>query len=325
MNQDTQNFFAFAEDEFACLSPILRASFLAISVASRPLHANEIVDLITRFELHRYILKGNTPAKTINARLSEHIIQRGNDSLFYRTGPNEFFLRHLRDPSSINLDYEKVFHRPRAKQVTDENVLVMDYEEVNARYFGRFVRASLDELEETIENDCFFMHRPSAELNLSVKQFVTYTIVQHGDRYLTYKRGKFSNPSKNLQRTSSIAFGGHITDQDFDLFSDPVTSLLNNSSRELMEELDLSKHFDSLDEINRRSEILGLINVNDNSDARQHVAVVVNFTFPCDVAPISRELGIVEVEWLSSHELKSMRSNFDLWSRYLIDELQDIN
>ncbi|WP_290496350.1 HTH domain-containing protein [Hyphomonas sp. UBA4494] len=308
------------EDRFERLSPYLRAAYLALSISARPNHVREIIEKIDQFELHPNIHVGQTPEKTMNARLSEHILLEGANSLFCRTGPNTFYLRRLDSEDSSLTEYERVWHIARTKQVTNERVLVAPYGELSKRVSGRFV-GSGDVSFSDLEDICFFMHRPEAELDKSVKQFVTYTTVRSNHSYLVFRRGSYSNPSRNLRDTLSIAFGGHVTDEDFDLFTEGDQAFLNNSSRELMEELALPAELNDVDLVNRISSIQGYINVDDNSDARQHIAVAITVDYTLNEMPRSGELGITNVDWFSIEDLRVHRHRFDLWSRFIIDRI----
>lgn len=308
------------DDRFEQLSPYLRAVYFAIAIAARPLHAKEILNAMERHSLHEGALTGQTPEKTLNARLSENILQEGLESLFCRTGPNTFSLRHLETNAPSFTNYEALWHFRREKIPSDENVLVAPYTSLREIIDGKFVPSEQIAFAD-IEKISFFMPRSVAETDLSVKQFVTYTIVRNGGRYLVFQRGVYSNRSENLQGRLSIAFGGHVSDSDFDLFSEGNQAFLNNSSRELLEELAVSGTYASIDDVNKRSKIIGYINTDENSDARQHIAVVVSVDHICQTAPESSELGIRQVTWFTISELWLHRNRFDLWSRHIIDRV----
>lgn len=308
------------EAKFSDLSSYLQSAYLAIAVAARPLHTRDILEIIDKFKFHDNIFAGETPHKTMNARLSENIVELGVSSVFCRTGPNVFSLRHFERRENLPTSYERHRHFTRTKRVTSENVLVAPVEILKRRLpapFSPFPQFSFDDFGEII----YFKFRPDAENDFSIKQFVTYSLVRRDRQYLIFRRGKYSNPSEHLRDTFSIAFGGHVTDHDFDLFVDGNTAFLNNSSRELFEELNLPEEYRSIDAVTRNSEILGFINVDDNSDARQHVAVVIVINYTSDILPESGELGIRDVQWASLDEISHNKDAFDLWSRYIIERL----
>lgn len=315
-------FFENNEDKFFSLSPLLQEVFIAISIASRPLHAREIVKILELRNGNEFWKKSKTPEKTINARVSEHILKSETQSVFFRTGPNLFYHRLLNESAVFDSQYEESWHLPRTKPLTDEFVLVAPKDQLEKRVFGDFVPLEQIDLH-AVKSLSYFMPRSTAERDKSVKQFVSYSMVKSLDRYLVYRRGKWSNPSANLHRTWSIAFGGHVSDADLTLFDDFEDCFLNNSSREVREELKLFNLFDDLEGLNSKSSLKGFINVDDNSDAKQHVAAVVDVRLNLKEMPSKVENGINELQWLSLDELAYHRSQFDLWSKILISKVTE--
>ena len=290
------------EEQFASLNSYLKVAYLAISIASRPLHSSEIIRVADEFGLMPKHLSGLTPEKTLNARLAEHILNIKSSGLFYRTAPATYFLTHLNLSRHDEVKYELFDVNRRLRIIKSSKVLVAPKDKLEKLIYGKFVPYSTEQVEQIFNDVCFFTDREAAENDLSLKQFVTYTLVKNEDNYLVYRRGKYTNPSENLKDTLSIAFGGHVEDIDFTLFNDVESAFIENSSRELLEELSVHQQFPDLDKVSEKSSILGFINVDDNSDARQHIAVVVQVNFPSYVLPERGELGITELSFLNTSE-----------------------
>ena len=309
------------EDDFFSLSPILQEVFLAISISGRPLHSKEIVRIIEKRKGPEFWGESKTPEKTVNARVSEHILKSQSTQVFFRTGPNLFYHKLLNESASFDSQYEESWHQPRVKNVTDEFVLVAPKVLLQSKLYGDFTDLEDVDLPDIYENLCYFMPRIAAENDTSVKQFVSYSLVKNGEKYLVYRRGKWSNPSANLHRKWSIAFGGHVSDADLTLFDNFEDCFLNNSSREVREELKLFDIYSDIGDLNAISKLLGFINVDYNSDARQHVAAVVKVSLDLKNMPSKVEAGINELQWLDEDELYKTDWHFDLWSRMLIARL----
>ena len=81
--------------------------------------------------------------------------------------------------------------------------------------------------------------------------------------------------------------------------------------------------FDDLEGLNSKSSLKGFINVDDNSDAKQHVAAVVDVRLNLKEMPSKVENGINELQWLSLNELAHHSSQFDLWSKILISKVTE--
>lgn len=317
------SFLESSVDRFFKLNPQLKDIYIAISIAARPLHSKEIVDVLKRLKGDDYWEGAKTPEKTVNARISEHI-RNYPDQVFFRTGPNIFYHRPINEAARFDSQYEENWHQPRVKTITDEFVLVAPKDELEHVIYGSFIPVASVNMNVLEKELCFFMPRSSAELNTSVKQFVSYSLVRSAEKCLIYRRGKWSNPSGNLFRKWSIAFGGHVSDEDLTLFDNFEDCFVNNSSREVREELKLFDSIPNVKVLNKASELTGFINVDDNSDARQHIAAVVEVELDIEAIPKNVESEITQLQWCSMTEIKENREYFDLWSRLLIDRFGEV-
>lgn len=318
-----KNLLRNTEDVFFSLSPILQEVFLAISISARPLHAKEIVDIIQRRRGPEFWGESKTPEKTVNARVSEHILNSEGNQVFFRTGPNLFYHKLLNESARFDSQYEESWHLPRVKNITDEFVLVAPRDELQRRLFGEFIAIEEVDIDSICKDLCYFMPRSAAEKDKSVKQFVSYSLLKTSSEYLVYRRGKWSNPSANLHRTWSIAFGGHVSDNDLTLFDSFKDCFLNNSTREVREELKLFNKLGGLNLLNSVSRLTGFINVDHNSDAEQHIAAVVEVNIDMQEMPRRVEAGINELQWLDVRELHQNIRHFDLWSKIIISRIEN--
>lgn len=309
------------EPTFSELNSYLRLAYLAISIAARPLHSSEILSISEKFGLMPDHLFGNTQIRTLNARLAEDILEKGDDSLFFRTAPAVYYLRHLSPLDDPNRAYELYNAVRREKKITKEDVLVAPKDLLQEYIFGQFIDVSEEKFSKIFSTICYFKNRYQAEEDIAVKQFVSYTTVRHDDKFLVFRRGKFSNKSENLRNTLSIAVGGHVTPNDFSLFNTVYEALLENSSRELMEELQTDDVFTTTADVKAVSTVKGFINVDDNSDAKQHIAAVVSVSYPNETPPKGKELGITDVSWYTKSELAQYQEYFDLWSRFIVQRI----
>ena len=81
-----------------------------------------------------------------------------------------------------------------------------------------------------------FLARPAAEKDPSHKQLIPYVLMVHQDRILRYKRGRGGEENR-LHGLYSIGIGGHISDQDADLFSQDALGYYDGMWREVEEEV----------------------------------------------------------------------------------------
>lgn len=265
---------------------------------------------------------GKTQHKTLQARLSEHILKFRDKSLVYRTSPGRFFLREFMDSGTIDPRYKVEFHaRRRKKDLSNENVLVIPRNTLDENNISGFVNDPREVLSLIKRTDAHYKVRKHAEEDFNIKQFVTYVIVVKNDRVLSYRRGKFSNAGKELLQARSIGFGGHVSDLDADFLDRDTFGIKNNATRELLEELWLEHD----EQINlQRSEtlqLLSFINVDDTQEARKHIACVLLYFCTPEFEPKKGELSINDLRWLDVTRRPNDLDDFELWSKILIEKL----
>ncbi|MDP9412636.1 MAG: HTH domain-containing protein [Pseudomonadota bacterium] len=296
----------------------------AIRHARRPLTPQEMLTVAASEGFLPGHLFGATMHKTLTARLSEHIRRESAGSRFFRTAPGTYFLHSLAVEPDIPDAYKKVHvGHLRSKSIRKENVLVAPREKLQEFIYGDYVPYNEDEFQEIYRSCCMFVDRAEAEEDNSLKQFVTFTLVFHGQKILTYRRGKFTTTSDLLKGQLSVGFGGHVNDADFTLFSRGGNAFRANAARELKEELFLDEAYQKLEDAAGRTRILGYVNVDDSADAQHHIAVLVAFKHKNDSLPKKGELSINQLSWLDLRNRKNDLSDFDLWSEMILRNLYE--
>lgn len=302
----------------------LQLASKAIELARRPLTPREMLTLARDNGFLPTHLTGVTMHKTLMARLAEHIHRASADADFFRTGPGSFFLHSLVNDPEIPDTYKHVYlgHR-RSKSIRKENVLVAPRDILESEIYGDFVPYSEDTFVDLYKTVLSFEDRAQAEKNSSIKQFVTFTLIFHEDKILTYRRGKFTTTSDTLKGQLSVGFGGHVNDQDFTLFSQGGDAFRENAARELREELFFDNLYRDFQETISRTSLIGYMNVDGDDDAEHHIAVLVAFRHCSDQLPKKGELSINQLSWLDLSSRKNDLSQFDFWSEIILQNIYD--
>ena len=81
------------------------------------------------------------------------------------------------------------------------------------------------------------LSRTDAESTDDHKQIVTYVLVTHGVKVLSFRRGTFNRAAAFLRGSLCIGFGGHVADSDLTIFSVADAGVVANAARELGEEV----------------------------------------------------------------------------------------
>ena len=193
-----------------------------------------------------------------------------------------------------------------------------------------------------------YIQRAEAENRNDSKQFVTYVFVQCGNRLLYFRRSYLSRAAEFLRGSKCIAFGGHVTEADFDMLSANDFGLSACTRRELSEELLLnpaqdasrSAHFtaDEGQKYQRQEttrlfqsaplELLGVLNDDSSEVGRRHVAVV--YRVWIENWDIAKRLGkgnssIKGLHWLDLTQDKVELEDFEYWSQLCLQKFFPAN
>ena len=156
-----------------------------------------------------------------------------------------------------------------------------------------------------------FRPRSRAEQDPEFKQLIPYVLIQKGDRWLHYVRGK-SSGEKRLVHMGSIGIGGHINPEDESLFQRGREFYEAALQRELSEELSLDGMFPTRP--------LGLLNDDSTPVGRVHLGIV--HLCRLDNREVTRREGcITDLRFLTLKQLLRRRPKLETWSQLCLDYL----
>jgi predicted NUDIX family phosphoesterase len=150
-----------------------------------------------------------------------------------------------------------------------------------------------------------FLKRKDAESNPAYKQLIPYALLQCGDKYFVYRRGKLL-AEKRLHGNYSLGIGGHISVTDPTLFG---TTYEDGLKREINEEVYLDSPY--------TQRIVALLNDDSNEVGKVHFAIVhvLSLEKP-SVRP--KEKSINETKFLGIADLQKDIEKFENWSQICI-------
>jgi predicted NUDIX family phosphoesterase len=318
----------------------LRVAEIVLASALSPLKAREIVDRGIERGLFGDHVLSRTPEESMQARLSMDILNRASQSKFLRTERGRFDLR------------AKLSHATNttgAEYVAEKRVLTTPEEEVlcaSQDAFGEvltFQGIDTDAtpiLDRLLRDDSVeYVSRSEAEVRNDAKQFVTYVLVQCGQRLLFFKRSYLSRAAEFLRGSKCVGFGGHVSQADFDILSLDDQGISACARRELMEELYLPNAEVEPTQtpaigstanariLNRATvrlfqraplERLGILNDDSSEVGRRHVAVVYRVWLPDWQSARHLEKGDSSIKglgWIDLSKDKLDIADFEYWSQ----------
>lgn len=289
----------------------------------RPLTARELVDYGLEDELFPAIGLSHTPQKSMQARLSIDILNNDH-SPFIRTGRGRFFLRELL--TSHGADDQKGLKIYQAERRTPtpstEMVLCVPkavYERfLNYQGVGNIGKSN--PIESLLDDELVYMPRSEAETNDAYKQVITYTVIQYQSKILSFRRGLYNRAARFLRGAQCVGFGGHVTEDDRDLFSFSDLGIRQNAAREISEELMLPVV--QRPQIDPSAlEFLGVLNDDSSDVGIRHMAVVLRYWVDdwSQWRSVSKgEASINRIRWLDTSNETINLSEFEYWSQLVI-------
>jgi len=161
----------------------------------------------------------------------------------------------------------------------------------------------------TAPSQITYLNRSEAEQDKRFKQLIPYVLILSGDRILRYRRGKGGQETR-LHGLFSVGIGGHIADEDDNLFS-AHRGYHDGMRRELKEEVDI----EATNEV-----AVALIN-DDSTDVGQVHFGVVHVLHVANEDVVGHRSGIVAPEFVSIAEATKDLSAYETWSRFCLENL----
>ena len=304
----------------------MKSEFLIVAekvmlTEGRPLSARDLVELGRKRKLFSDAISGKTPHQTMKSKLSVHIRRFGKQSLFVRTEPGKFYLRHLLEGNRRPFEA-----KPITPPKSTEFVLVYKAKELDKITNWQGVKKPWKKISCSIFSKLspHYCHRFDVEVDDRYTQIVTYVLVTRGDSILAYRRGTYSHTDEYLRGSYCVGFGGHVTQVDRDLFNLDTMGILECASRELMEELQLpSPDIKRLRDQNGL-DVIGIINDDSTDVGRRHLAFVMKYAVSTDSYweyPQRGEKSITQLRWISAKDSERLSFwDFEYWSQLCLRE-----
>jgi len=158
----------------------------------------------------------------------------------------------------------------------------------------------------TAPSQIAYLNRSEAEQDKRYKQLIPYVLILCGDRILRYRRGKGGQETR-LHGLFSVGIGGHIADEDDNLFS-AHRGYHDGMRRELKEEVDI----EATNEV-----AVAVINDDSTEVGQVHFGVV----HVANEDVVGHRSGIVAPEFVPLAEATKDLSAYETWSHFCLENL----
>jgi len=265
----------------------LWAAEVVLRKHKRPLRACEIVSYAQEQGLFSEEMHSRTPQKSVQARLSLDILNKGDRSAFVRTGRGAFYLREFLANNSNNPPIDNMglgnptkpttYAAPRrVPSPAIERVLAIPRSHYQQLLTFQGLKSDAGSLlRDLVNGPVRYIPRTDAEGVDDHKQVVTYVLVTHGAKVLSFRRGTFNRAAAFLRGSLCIGFGGHVAESDLSIFSFGDGGVRANAARELREEVVVPGTLKELRPEDLR--VVGVINDDATEVGRRHVGIVMRY------------------------------------------------
>jgi predicted NUDIX family phosphoesterase len=161
----------------------------------------------------------------------------------------------------------------------------------------------------TAPSQITYLNRSEAKQDKRYKQLIPYVLILSNDRILRCRRGKGEQETR-LHGLFSVGIGGHIADEDDNLFS-TRRGYHDGMRRELKEEVDIDAGNEAA---------VAVINDDSTEVGFVHFGVV-HVMHVADEEIVGRRSGIVAPEFVSVAEVTKDFSAYETWSRFCLENL----
>ena len=154
-----------------------------------------------------------------------------------------------------------------------------------------------------------YLNRSEAEQDKRYKQLIPYVLLICNDKILRYRRGRGGQETR-LHGLYSVGIGGHISEEDDDLFSSKV-GYYEGMRREILEEVSVTEVKESA---------VAVINDDSTEVGFVHFGVV-HVMHVASETIAGRRSGILGPEFLTFAEAVKDLSAYETWSRFCLEKL----
>jgi predicted NUDIX family phosphoesterase/dephospho-CoA kinase len=263
-------------------------------------------------------IAGETPWQTLKSKLCVHIRKYGDRSHFIRTSAGHFYLRDILDEPWAVYDAPPLAPPPSKEKIVVFRSAILDR-------IGRF-QGIIDprpnvESEVLTPRNLIAMNRRKAEMSDEYKQVLVYVMVRRRNQILAYRRGRYSLTDRMLVGSDCVGFGGHVDNNDVDIFSKDSVGAKRAVARELLEELSVPPADRERLLMGKGISIVGYLNDDSSAVGRRHFAVIVEYWVANEGdwdQPLRGEESITKLRWLGVDEDLPNAQQFEYWSQLVL-------
>ena len=257
-------------------------------------------------------LHGKTQHKTLHARLSEEIVERRENSPFFRSAPGVFFLREFITDSSLPEKYRvEIPTRRRIREILRGPALALEEEKLS-KISCKNQYIEPDKIRNLFDKDQFYYDDPKQRKENSVFIWSFVSVVKDA-KILSYRLGRYREHRDSFVHKRTIGFTTLVHRDDRNLFNIENFGIVESGVKATVVDLDIP--IATIDTLGGGSNaalkcFLWIPNAKSSSD----LIAVVQFHCPEWFEPLQRRLAMNDLQWLDLVNPTNDIDDFDPWS-----------
>lgn len=301
------------------MSSYLEIAEQVLSEAREPLTPRQIMAWAYARHLVPHHLHGRTQHKTIQARISEDILSKREESAFFRPRPGQFFLRKFLQDASLPEEFRTpIAARRRTRDLLSSPALAISSRALSNSLAGReFVEAP--ELYRSTPFDAWTYVDPKNVPNDTVLVWSAAVVVKENS-VLAYRTGRYRDDRDTFANKQTISFVSLVSDSALSLFSPHDLGIQESALRAAVTDLDIPLRTTEEDSLQIESRLKFFAKGSDFSFEKAIIAMVL-ISCPKWFEPVRRRLSLNDLRWIDLRSLPNNIEDYDPWSRVLWRQL----
>lgn len=283
----------------------------------RPLRPRAILDAAYRADIVPSHLHGKTQHKTLQARLSEDILEKKDRSVFFRTSPGHFFLREFISDKTIPIKYRRpMTARRRTRELIIGPALTIPKAKLKKVMRDSYWAEPNSVLSE-MNSDSYSYVDPKkpGEDNVLIWSF---SAIFKDQSILCYRQGRYRENRNSFKQKKCVGFSNLVSASHRSLFSDKDQGIIESGLDAAITDLDIPSvvHTSEDGEFTANLECFLWSKRQDEKDA---LISVIRFDCPNWFEPTENRLSINDLHWMSATVKPNNIDDFDPWSRLFLN------
>lgn len=282
----------------------------------RPMSAKAILKRAYSANIAPHHLYGKTQHKTLQARLSEDILQRRERSPFFRTKPGLFFLREFLTDTSIPIENRQpIVARRRTRDLFLGPALALGRGEIGD-LLQKTERPILEAIQKLAKSDNYRYVDPKNLEEDDVLIWSVAAVVKPG-KILSYRVGRYRDDRESFANKRSVNFSTLVSEKNRTLFDNGSLGISDSALFAISSDLDIPLS-EALSPNSSFEQTIRFFALHIGTSHHASLLAFVEINAPDWFEPTGSRLSLNDLKWLDLCARPNNWDDFDPWSQDIL-------